>query len=98
MQTIKPEGSMLIVFPLPKEESETGGGIVVMDFALLRCKVIEASDEWGNKYKKGDVVLISDGDGVGKSIHYQKQSCLWISGKPFPDGDVWGIITETKDK
>jgi hypothetical protein len=34
--TIKPEGAMLIVFPLPKEESVTDGGIVAQDFELTR--------------------------------------------------------------
>lgn len=100
MQTIKPEGSMLIVFPLPKEESETDKGITVMDFAMVRAEVLEVSDAWSNRYKKGDIVLFPESEGIGKSLHYQKKSCLWINGRAFGDegGDVWGVLTETKDK
>lgn len=98
MQKIKPEGSMLIVFPLPKEESVTEGGIVAQDFELVRASVVEVSDDYADKYKVDDIVLFASSDGVGKSIHYQKKSCLWINGKPFSEGngDVWGI--EIKDK
>jgi len=93
MIKIKPEGAMLIVFPLPKEETETDGGITVMDFALLRGEVIEVSDE--SKYKSGDIVLFPET--VGKSLHYQKRSCLWINGKAYTEnGDVWAVITENK--
>lgn len=95
MQKIKPEGSMLIVFPLPKEESQTEGGITVMDFALLRGEILEVSDEWSGKYKKGDVVLFPDSEGVGKTIHYQKRSCLWLNGKAYSEnGDIWGTIIQ----
>lgn len=97
MTTIKPEGAMLIVFPLPKEESLTDGGIVARDYKLIRGEVMEVSDEWDKKYKKGDVVLFPDEEGVGRSIHYKKKSCLWINGKPFTEnGDVWAI--EIKEK
>lgn len=99
MQKIKPEGSMLIVFPLPKEEKKTEKGIITQDFELVRAEVVEMSEEYESKYKKGDVVLFADSEGVGKSLHYQKKACLWINGKAFGDqnGDVWGILTENKD-
>ena len=98
MTTIKPEGAMLIVFPLPKEESVTDGGIVAQDQNLIRAEVLEVSDEWSNKISKGDIVLFIDSDGVGKSIHYQKKSCLFVCGKPYMDGgDIWGrLITDKK--
>jgi len=98
MVKVKPEGAMLIVFPLPKTETETESGIKVMDFELLRGEVIEVSDEWSNKYKKGDVVLFPDSEGIGKTFTYQKRLCLWINGKPFTEGgDVWGKIIEDKE-
>lgn len=97
MTTIKPEGAMLIVHTLPKEESVSEGGIVAMEYKMARAEILELSDEWGNRYKRGDIVLFPENDGVGKSIHYQKKPCLWINGKPFTEnGDVWGI--EIKDK
>ena len=98
MKTIKPEGAMLIVHPLPKEESETDAGIVVTDFQLIRAEVFEVSDEWESRIPRGSIVLFSDSDGVGKSIHYQKKSCLWISGKAFGEGgDLFGLeITDKK--
>lgn len=92
MKRIKPEGAMLIVFPLPKEESTTEAGIIAQDFALVRSEVIEVSDEWSDRIKKGDIVLFPDSDGVGKSIHYQKKSCFWVSAKAFGEGgDLFGI-------
>ena len=45
MKTIKPEGAMLIVHPLPKEESETDAGIVVTDFQLIRAEVLEINNK-----------------------------------------------------
>ena len=98
MTTIKPEGAMLIVFPLPKEEAITEGGIVAQDFALVKAEVLEVSDEWSDKIKRGDIVLFADSDGVGKSLHYKKKACLWISAKAFGEGgDLWGkLITDKK--
>lgn len=97
MKRIKPEGAMLIVFPLPKEESVTEGGIVASDFELLRAEVLEVSDEWSDRISRGDIVLFPASDGVGKSIHYQKKACLWISGRAFGDGgDLFGL--EINDK
>ncbi len=95
MTTIKPEGAMLIVFPLPKEESTTEGGIVAQDFALTKAEVMEVSDEWSDKISKGDIVLFPDT--VGQSIHYQKKACLWICAKPYMDGgDLWGKLINDK--
>lgn len=97
MTTIKPEGAMLIVFPLPKEESVTEGGIVAQEYKMIRAEVMEVSDAWSDRYSKGDIVIFPESEGVGKSIHYQKKACLWISGKSFGDGgDVWA--KEIKDK
>lgn len=99
MQKIKPEGSMLIVFPLPKEEKETDAGIITQDFELTKAEVLEVSDEWSDRISRGDIVLFPDSDGTGHSIHYQKKACLWINAKSFSDGgDLWGILTETDNK
>lgn len=95
MQKIKPVGAQLIVFPLPKEETKTDGGIVAFDYEMTRAEIVEVSDEWTDRYKKGDTVLFPESESIGKSIHYEKRNCLWISGKPFDDGgDVWGILTK----
>lgn len=97
MIKIKPEGAMLIVRPLPKEESETDGGIIAQDFALCRASVEAVSEEWSDRYKIGDIVLFAED--AGRSIHYQKKACLWINGKNFSDGngDIWGKeITDKK--
>lgn len=87
---------MLIVCPLPKEETVTDGGIVAQDFALIKAEVMEVSDEWSDKISVGDVVIFPDT--VGRSIHYQKKSCLWVNAKSFSDGgDLWGkLITDKK--
>jgi len=93
MIKIEPQGAMLIVFPLPKDETLTSGGIIAQDFQIKQGEVVEVSKEWGDRYSKGDIILFPDSEGVGKSIHYQKRNCLWINGKSFTDnGDVWGKI------
>jgi len=97
MIRIKPEGAMIIVFPLPKEEKKTEGGITVTEFELCRAEVLEVSDEWSDKISRGDIVLFPASDGVGKSVHYQKKSCLWICAKAYMDGgDLFGV--EINDK
>lgn len=98
MIKIKPEGAMLIVFPLPKEETVTDAGIAVQEFAMVKAEVLEVSDEWSDKISVGDIVLFADGDGVGRSIHYQKKSCLWVNAKSFGDGgDLWGKLINDKN-
>jgi co-chaperonin GroES (HSP10) len=96
MIKIKPEGAMLIVFPLPSEETKLDSGIITQDFLLTRGQVLEVSKEFEDKYKEGDIILFPEG--AGKAIQYQKKSCLWVNGVGFPDGEVFGIVTETKDK
>ena len=96
MTKIKPEGAMLIVFPLPSEETVLDSKIIVQDFFLLKGEVLEVSPEFENKYKVGDIILFPED--AGKAIQYQKKSCLWINGKGFPDGEVFGVVTETKNK
>lgn len=95
MTKIKPEGAMLIVFPLPTEETEIGG-IITMDFNLSKGQILEVSEAYKEKYKEGDIILFPEG--AGKSINYQKKACMWVDGRPFPDGEVFGIVTETKGK
>jgi len=96
MTKIKPEGSMLIVFPLPKEEKSTESGIVTQDFSLTKATVMEVSEEWSNRYSVGDIVLFPDT--VGHTIHYQKKACLWVNGRPFGDqnGDIWAKEIKAK--
>lgn len=96
--TIKPNGAKLIVTDLPSEETETAGGIVVMDFQLKKGKILEVSKEWEGKYNVGETVIYPEGAGLALP-HYKKQNCTWIDGRsPDEGGDVWGIVIDDKAK
>lgn len=94
MKKIKPNGSKLIVHPLPSKETTTEGGMVVMDLELEEGEVVEVSNEYSDRYKEGDIVLYPKGAGISLP-NYKKKNCLWLNGQaPDQGGDVWGIVTE----
>lgn len=92
MQKLKPQGTKIIVQTILEEEKTTEGGLIAVDFSLDKGEIIEVGTEVENLYKVGDVVLFPKG--VGHTLNYQKKSCLWLDGRPFPAGDVWSIEIE----
>ncbi len=93
MSKITPVGSRIIVAPLPKANFKTEAGIDITE-ELDRGKVIEVSEELKDLYKKGDVVMYSEGAGVAQ--YYKQQQCLWLNGEGQPRGDIWGTIENEK--
>lgn len=89
MQTIKPVGQKLIVFPLKSQETEMEAGIVVSDLQLQRGEVIEVSDELKDLYSAGDTIIFPINSGTS-CPNYKGKMCLWITSNI----DVWGIVTE----
>lgn len=94
MITIKPQGSKLIVKPLPSEDETTEGGIITQDLILERAEVIEVGDEFSGKYKSGDIVLYPKGSGQSMP-KYKKMTCIWLDARsPDMGGDCWGRVIE----
>ncbi len=93
MSKITPVGSRIIVAPLPKANFKTEAGIDITE-ELDRGKVVEVSEELNGLYKKGDIVMYSEGAGVAQ--FYKQQQCLWLNGEGQPKGDIWGIISDEK--
>ena len=93
MQVIKPVGQKLIVHELPQETTETESGILVMDLQLTNGEIVEVSDELSEVYKVGDVVIFPKETGIALP-HYKKKTCLWLNAQT----DVWGVVTENKEK
>jgi len=93
MQVIKPVGQKLIVHELPQETTETESGILVMDMQLTSGVIEEVSDELSDVYNVGDVVIFPKETGIALP-HYKKKTCLWLDAK----NDIWGIVTENKEK
>lgn len=89
MNKITPLGSRILVAPLPKATFVTETSIQLTE-SLERGKVMEVSPEISNLYKKGDIVMFSEGAGIGQ--YYKQQQCLWLDGSR----DIWGIIEEEK--
>lgn len=94
MIKLKPQGTKIIVQTMLEEYKKTEGGIIAVDFTLEKGEVIEVGTEVEKIYKKGDIVLFPEGS--GHSLNYQKKSCKWLDGRPFPLGDVWALEVEEK--
>lgn len=97
MQKLEPQGAMLIVYPIPVDETITQGGIIAQEFNLSKGEILEVSKEWGDRYNVGDIILFPEG--AGKTVHYQRKACLWVDGRAFTDnGDVFAIVINESTK
>ena len=94
MIKLKPQGTKIIVQTMLEEQKLTEGGIIAIDFSLEKGEIVEVGTEVEKIYKKGDIVLFPEGS--GHSLNYQKKSCKWLDGRPFPAGDVWALEFEEK--
>lgn len=94
MVKLKPQGTKIIVQTMMEEQKLTEGGIIAVDFSLEKGEIVEVGTEVEKIYKKGDIVLFPEGS--GHSLNYQKKSCKWLDGRPFPNGDVWALEFEEK--
>lgn len=94
MVKLIPQGTKIIVQSVLEEHKESNNGIIAVDFSLEKAEVVEVGTEVSHLYKKGDIVLFPEGS--GESLNYQKKSCKWLDGRPFPAGAIWAIETEEK--
>lgn len=92
MYKLEPQGTKIIIQTILEEEKKTAGGIIAVDFALESGEIMEVGTEVKDLYKVGDIVLFPEG--AGHSLNYQKKSCKWLDGRPFPAGDVWSLAIE----
>lgn len=95
MIRIKPVGAKIIVQPIHEELEKTDGGIFAIDLELEKGCIVEVGD-MGEIYKEGDTIIYPKDSGISLP-HYRKKSCIWLDGRSFPNGNVWGIISETKE-
>lgn len=94
MIKLQPMGTKIIVQNFVKDHETTEAGIIAVDFELQRGEILEIGEEVSHLYKKGDIVLFPEGS--GESLNYQKKSCKWLDGRPFPNGSIWAVETEEK--
>ena len=95
MIKIKPVGSKIIVQPIIQKLTKTDGGILAVDLELESGLIVEAGD-MTDIYKEGDTIIYPKDSGTSLP-HYRKKSCIWLDGRAFPNGNVWALVTETKD-
>jgi len=92
MKKFIPQGTNIIVLPLPKEPRSTESGLHIVDNVLAKAKVMEVGTELSEIYKKGDIVIYPENVGIFQ--YYKQQECLWLNGKGYPEGNVIAIIKE----
>lgn len=92
---IKPVGKSILIVPLPKENEQSEGGLIIVDNTLTKGKVMEVSAEFDETYKKGDIVIFPEGAGIHQ--YYRNQNCLWLVATGYPDGHIVGIISDEKE-
>ena len=95
MIKIKPVGAKIIVQPIIEDLQQTDGGIFAVDLELQKGVIVEAGD-MTDIYKEGDTIIYPKDSGTSLP-HYRKKSCIWLDGRAFPNGNVWALVTETKD-
>jgi co-chaperonin GroES (HSP10) len=96
MKKIVPVGENLLVLPLPKENEQSDGGLIMVENTLTKGKVMEVSHEYYDVYKKGDIVIYPESAGIHQ--YYKSQNCIWLNATGFPKGHIVGIIGEEKEK
>lgn len=92
MKKITPIGENLLVLPLPKENIQSDGGMIMVDNTLTKGKVMEVSDDYVDIFKKGDIVIYPENAGFHQ--YYKNQNCIWINATGFPKGHVVGIVAD----
>ncbi len=92
---IVPLGKNILVLPLPLETYTTEEGIQFSDNEVVPGEVLEVSAENSTVYKKGDRIRFAKDAGLGQ--YYKGQNCLWIHSGGFPEGHVFGIISDEND-
>lgn len=92
---IKPVGKSILILPLPKENEQSEGGLIIVDATLSKGRVMEVSAEYGETYTKGDIVIYPEGAGIHQ--YYKSQNCLWLNAVGYPDGHIVGIISDEKE-
>lgn len=95
-KAIKPVGKNILILPLPKENEQSEGGLILVDNTLAKGKVMEVSAEYNETYKKGDIVIYAENAGIHQ--YYKQQNCLWLNPVGFPDGHIVGIISDEKEQ
>ncbi len=93
---ITPIGRSLLIFPLPPETYTTDSGIQFSDTDIISATVMEVSAEDSEVYKKGDRIRYAKEAGLAQ--YYKGKNCIWIHSGGFPEGHVFGIISEENDE
>jgi len=94
MITLQPQGTKLIVKPIPMDKFVTESDIEIPNLDMEMGEVMEVSEEHKDIYQKWDKVLYSKGAGMG--ISYKKSICLILDGTGSPKGDVIAIVKDDK--
>lgn len=90
MDKLIPVGKMLLVKPLNQDNFKTQSGFELVDLTFKTGEIIELPESMEHIYEKGDSILYSANSGHLQP--YNGDSCLWLNGNGYPEGDVWAII------
>jgi len=90
----KPISNRLIVEPLPRKEELYAGKIIIPATAnveLEQGRVMALSDDFGDMFKLGDVLLYPTGCGVPMLI--DKVTYKWLQGPIHGQlGEIWAVV------
>lgn len=90
MIKLQPQGTKLIVHPIPMENFVTESNLEIVNLDLDMGEVMEVPNELAEIYNIGDKVLFSKG--AGMSISYDRKPCLFLDGRGAPNGDIIAIV------
>lgn len=91
MIKLQPQGTKLIVHPIPMDNFITETNIEIVNLELAMGEILEVPNELAEIYTKGDKVLFSKG--AGMTIPYDRKPCLFLDGRGQPFGDILAIVT-----
>ncbi len=91
---VKPQGTKLIVKPIPKKEEDLGSGIIAPETSnadLQSAEVVSVGRELEGVIKIGDTVLYPSKKGVSQNI--EQVFYLWLDAEPSKE-EIWAVISK----
>lgn len=88
---VKPVGTKILVYPLPKKDEELASGIIVSAAAnaeLLEGEVVAVSEQAKDLYEIGQTILYPNRKGVGQI--FNGKPYLWLDTETSRE-EIWGI-------
>jgi hypothetical protein len=91
---IQTMGAKILVSPVEMKNHKTEQGLEIIQTEICEGVIVEVSNDLKHLYSIDDHVIYTEGSGL--SQYYKGKTCVWLDGRSYPEGHIWGIVTEDK--